>query len=71
LDALVAKATGTKEEVEEGKEMLLRIASMLTKLISLFDSASSTVVQEESPEEEFDDEQKDEDENSTADSQIR
>jgi predicted O-methyltransferase YrrM len=60
LDALVAKATCTKGEVEEGKEILLRIASMLTKLIALFDSSSSTVVREESPEEEFDDEEEDE-----------
>ena len=60
LDALVAKATCTKGEVEEGKEMLLRIASMLTTLIALFDSSSSTVVREESPEEEFDDEEEDE-----------
>jgi four helix bundle protein len=64
LDALVAKATCTKDEVEEGKKMLLRIASMLTKLIALFDSssssASSTVVQEEPPEGEFGDEEEDE-----------
>jgi predicted O-methyltransferase YrrM len=54
----------TKEEVQEGKEMLLRIASMLTKLISLFDSSSSssssTVVREQSPEQEFNDEEEDE-----------
>ena len=54
LGALVAKATCTKDDVEEGKEMLLRIASMLTKLIALFDSSSSSsssaVVREESPE---------------------
>lgn len=53
-DALVAKATCTKDDVEEGKKMLLRIASMLTKLIALFDSSSSSsssvIVREESPE---------------------
>jgi four helix bundle protein len=63
LDALVAKGICPKEEVQEGKEMLLRIASMLTKLISLFDSSSSsssTVVREQSPEQEFEDEEEDE-----------
>ena len=60
LDALVAKGTCTKEEVQEGKEMLLRIASMLTKLITLFDSSSSSVVREESPEEKLEDEEEDE-----------
>jgi four helix bundle protein len=66
LDALVAKAACMKEEVEEGKEMLLRINSMLTKLISLFDSSSS-VVREAADVEEFEieDEDEDEDENST------
>ena len=47
--------------------MLLRIASMLTKLIAFFDSFSSpplsTVVREESPAEEFDDEEEDENAN--------
>ena len=71
LDALVAKGTPTKEEVQEGKEMLLRIASMLTKLMALFDSSSSTVVREEPPEEELDDEEEDENENCTPDSQMR
>jgi four helix bundle protein len=63
LDALVAKGICPKEEVQQGKEMLLRIASMLTKLISLFDSSSSsssTVVREQSPEQEFEDEEEDE-----------
>lgn len=63
LDALIAKQTCTKEEVQEGKEMLLRIASMLTKLISLFDSASSSVIREESPEQQFEDEEEDDNEN--------
>ena len=77
LDALVAKGTCTKEEVQEGKDMLLRVASMLTKLISLFDSSSSSssssVIREEPPDEEFAREEEDEDENdnSMADSQMR
>jgi four helix bundle protein len=67
LDALVAKAACTKEQVEEGKEMLLRIASMLTKLISLFDSSSlsssSSIIREEPPDKEFAYEEEDENEN--------
>jgi inorganic triphosphatase YgiF len=66
LDALVAKAACMKEEVEEGKEMLLRINSILTKLISLFDStsssSSSSVVRETADVEEFEIEEEDEDE---------
>ena len=69
LDALVAKGSCTKEEIQEGTEMLLRIASMLTKLISLFDSSSNTVVREEPPDESIhEDEDDDEDENRTLDS---
>ena len=71
LDALVAKRICTKEELQEGKEMLLRIASMLTKLITLFDSASSSVVREESLEEKFEDEEEDENENGPPDSEMR
>jgi four helix bundle protein len=67
LDPLVAKGICTKEDVQEGKEMLLRIASMLTKLISLFDSSSSssssTVIREETLDREFKHEEEDEDEN--------
>jgi len=37
LDALVAKALCSKEEIAEGKELLLRIVAMLTKLIERFD----------------------------------
>ena len=51
--------------------MLLRIASMLTKLIALFDSASSSVVREESPEEKFEDEEEDENENGPPDLEMR
>jgi len=70
LDALVAKGICTKEEIQQGKEMLLRIASMLTKLISIFDSSSNSVVREEPPDEEslHEDEDDDEDEGRTLDS---
>jgi four helix bundle protein len=40
LDALVAKGIATKERVQEGKEVLERIVSMLTKLVHLYDSES-------------------------------
>ena len=66
LDALVAKGACTEQEINEGKEMLLRITSMLTKLIALFDSSSSSssssIVREE-PQERECDEDEDEDEN--------
>ena len=66
LDALVAKKVCIQEEIDDGKQLLLRIASMLTKLIALFDSSSSSSsssVREEPQEEEFDDENEEEDEN--------
>lgn len=37
LDALVAKRLCQMEEVSEGKELLLRIVSMLSKLVDRFD----------------------------------
>ena len=37
LDALVAKKLCSAEEVTEGKELLLRIVSILTKLVERFD----------------------------------
>ncbi|MDQ3198231.1 MAG: four helix bundle protein [Verrucomicrobiota bacterium] len=37
LDALVAKQLCSLAEVSEGKELLLRIVSMLTKLVERFD----------------------------------
>lgn len=56
LDALIAKGICDEGEIEEGKQLLLRIASMLTKLIALFDSSSSSssssIVREEADEEE-------------------
>lgn len=36
LDALVAKGVTDVERVQEGKEMLFRIVSMLTKLVNLY-----------------------------------
>jgi len=36
LDALVAKGASTEERVREGKEMLVRIYSMLTKLVQRY-----------------------------------
>lgn len=66
LDALVAKGACTEQEIQEGKEMLLCIASTLTKRIALSGSSSSssrsTIVREEPHEEEFDDEGEEEDE---------
>jgi len=66
LDALVAKGACTEQEINEGKEMLLRITSMLTKLIALFDSSSSSssssVVREEPQERECGDENENEEE---------
>ena len=36
LDALVAKGMSTSERIAEGKEMLVRIVSMLTKLVQRY-----------------------------------
>jgi four helix bundle protein len=65
LDASVAKGVCTGGEIDEGKQLLLRIASMLTKLIERFDvssSSSSSLIQEEPDEEGFEDEDENEDE---------
>ena len=59
LDALVAKTLCTRAEIIEGKELLLRIVSMLTKLVERFDSSSSSSSVREEPNED-EDEQKDE-----------
>ncbi|MBK8092001.1 MAG: four helix bundle protein [Verrucomicrobiaceae bacterium] len=40
LDALVAKRACSAKRVDEGKAMLLRIVSMLTKLVDRFDDVS-------------------------------
>jgi len=39
LDAMVAKKLVLKQRTREGKEMLLRIVSMLTKLVERFDQS--------------------------------
>ncbi|MGI8481443.1 MAG: four helix bundle protein [Chthoniobacterales bacterium] len=61
LDALVAKTLCSVEEVHEGKEMLPRIVSMLTKLVACFDQSSS-IIREEADEKEIHDEEEDENE---------
>ena len=42
LDALVAKGLSTPEQTKEGKALLHRIVSMLTKLVDRFDRESQT-----------------------------
>jgi four helix bundle protein len=61
LDAPVAKGVCTGGEIDEGKQLLLRVASMLTKLIERFDvSSSSSLIQEEPDEEKFEAEEENE-----------
>ena len=72
LDALIAKGICTSEEVSDGKQLLLRIASMLTKLITRFDcssSSSASVIREAAMEEEFEPVEEDEDESSAPNSE--
>ena len=47
LDAVVAKGLGQPEEIAEGKQMLVRIASMLSKLVARFDSDSDSILRED------------------------
>jgi four helix bundle protein len=68
LDALVAKGVCSGGNIDEGKQLLLRIASMLTKLIERFDissssSSSSSIIREEPDEGGFECEDENEDEN--------
>ena len=67
LDALVAKGICTDHETEEGKQLLLRICSMLTKLVERFDSqsssSSSSIIREEAEVNEDDDEDENDEEN--------
>ena len=49
LDALVAKKVVSAERIQEGKNLLLKIVSMLSGLINRFDD-SSNILHEESPE---------------------
>ena len=60
LDALVAKHTCSEQRVEHGKSLLVRIVSMLTKLVDRF--SPSTQVREEGVSYMFEDENEDEDE---------
>ena len=60
LDALVAKNVCEREQIDEGKQLLLRIASILTRLVERFDSFSSSpssIVREDANEQAFDDEE--------------
>jgi four helix bundle protein len=41
LDAFVAKGVATKDQVREGKEILVRVVSMLTKLVQLYEGEST------------------------------
>jgi four helix bundle protein len=65
LDALVAKNVCAPEEIDEGKQLLLRIASILTKLVQRFDSSSSSssIIREDADEQGFEHEDEDKDEN--------
>jgi four helix bundle protein len=61
LDALVAKGVCSSPEIDDGKQLLLRIVSMLTKLIERFDlSSSSSSVREEPDEDTIEDDDEDE-----------
>ncbi len=64
LDALVAKTLSSAEEVAEGKELLLRIVSMLTKLIDRFDQRLNEEEGRYGDEDEDDNEQEQEDKKS-------
>ena len=62
---LVAKGICTTQEIDNGKQLLLRIKSILTKLIQRFDLpvpslSSSSIVREEGDEQVFEDEKEDE-----------
>ena len=46
LDALVAKGVFTLEKIAHGKSLLVRIVSMLCKLIDLFDAKTSRIQEE-------------------------
>jgi four helix bundle protein len=49
LDALVAKTLCSTEEISEGKALLVRIVSILTKLIARFESSSPSPTLREEP----------------------
>src|SRR5438067_10796637 len=67
LDALVAKGVCSGGEIDESKQLLLRIASILTKLIQRFDvsfssSPSSSLIREEPGRGGFEEDDENEDE---------
>jgi four helix bundle protein len=64
LDALVAKTPCSPKEISEGKALLVRIVSILTKLIARFESSSSSssIVREEPAENRNENEEEDDDE---------
>ncbi len=59
LDALVAKKACSVERIQDGKEMLVRIVEMLTKLVQLFEGQGQ--VREESGEYKIDDSRREDD----------
>ncbi len=63
LDALVAKRAATIERVAPGKEMLVRIVSMLSKLVDRFDSNDYRIEESGS---EYSDEQENQDKDEEA-----
>ena len=68
LDALVAKGICTRERVRDGKKMLLRIVSMLSRLVQLFSSADG--VREDIEDYRTDDEDEDEGEKDGEDEPV-
>jgi four helix bundle protein len=62
LDALVAKHACPEHRIEPGKSLLVRIVSMLTKLVDRF--SSSTYVREDNAQYRSEDEDDDKDESS-------
>lgn len=64
LDALVAKKVCSEQRIEQGKSLLVRIVSMLTKLIDRF--SPSTRIREEGASYGFEDEEEDEGKAGTA-----
>ena len=66
LDALVVKTVSTPEKIDPGKQLLVRSASILTKLIARFDSFSSSIREEPCDERsEIENEEEDENEEKT------
>lgn len=47
LDATIAKGLCEADEIAEGKQMLVRIPSMLSKLVARFDSSPDSILRED------------------------